>query len=948
MQLEEGEYLAHYGILRKSGRYPWGSGSNPTQRSKSFLDIIEGHRRNGLSDAQIADLYQPRDKNGKKIAPFFTTSDLRAVKSRAVTLQKQDQIRTAQRLHEKGMGDSAIGRQMGINESTVRSLRAPGRQERLDILQETAGMLKRQVDEKGMIDIGSHVERDLPIGDNPETRIGISKDKFNTAVSMLKEEGYTVVTVKGLQLGTGEKTTYKVLAKPGMTQKDVFLNRDKIQLISEKSKDGGKSYQDETFKKPLSIHPDRVGVRYKEDGGTDADGVIYVRPGVKDVSLGKSQYAQVRVAVGDTHFLKGMAVYKDDLPKGVDLLFNTNKSATGNKLDALKPLKKLPLTDKQGKPVKDAKGKVVDSENVDWKNPFGAFPKLVGGQLLDDHGKVSSSMNILNEQGDWDKWSRTLSRQVLSKQSPKLAESQLGLTYDRRSKEFDEIKSLTNPLIKKKLLESFADETDSAAVHLKAAEMPRQATKVILPVMSLKPDEVFAPTFKDGERVSLVRFPHAGTFEIPELTVNNRNREAKNLFTGNGKTLQVPDAIGIHPKVAERLSGADFDGDHVVVIPNNRGLIANRAPLEGLKGFDPQQYKVPESEGKTITDARKQNEMGKITNLIADMTIRGANDQELANAVRHSMVVIDSEKHNLDFKASERDHGILALKKKYQGVNDTGQLRGASTLITRATARKDVPKRKDAPSGPGLTRLSNATVDNKTGEKRYVRTGELDKHGNLKTFRSKKLAETTDAFTLLSDHGGHPIEKVYAEHSNKLKALANEARKETVAVPKFERSASAAKVYSKEVEQLNSKLNDALKNAPLERRAQSLANEIVAQRRRANPDMDRSELKKIKGQALEEARSRTGAKKHRVDINDREWEAIQARAISADKLSKILQNTDMDKLRDRATPRVRPVMDTARTSMAKTLLASGATYAEVAERLDVPVSTLKSSLADGG
>jgi hypothetical protein len=751
---------------------------------------------------------------------------------------------------------------------------------------------------------------------------------------MLKEEGYSVHPLRLRQVGTGEFTRYRVLVKPGVTQKDVFLNSDKIQTISKKSDDGGRNFnEDLSIKPPLSISSKRVGINYKEDGGADADGVIYVRPGVKDISLGKARYAQVRIAIDNSHYLKGMAIYKDDLPKGVDLQFNTNKSNTGNKMDAMKPFK----TDKDG--------------NVDPVNPFGAAIKL-GGQIKNKNGKVTSSMNLINEEGDWDTWSKTLSRQVLSKQSPDLAKSQLDLTFDRKQQEFAEIKALTNPTIKKKLLETFADETDSSAVHLKAANMPRQATKVLIPVKAMKPGEVFAPTFKDGESVALVRFPHAGTFEIPILTVNNRNPAAKRLFGGK----DIPDAIGIHPKVAERLSGADFDGDSVVVIPNNKRLIKNSEPLEGLKGFDPQKYKVPTPNedpvnGRvTISDGRKQTEMGKVTNLIADMTIRGANSDELAAAVRHSMVVIDSEKHNLDFKASERDNKILALKKRYQLNEATGSM-GASTLITRATARKDVDRRKDASvkDRPDLARLGNATVDRKTGRKVYEPTGEVDKRGNVKTFRSKKLAETDDAFTLVSEGRGWRTEQVYAEHSNRLKRLANEARLETVHNTKpIPYSPSAKKVYEKEVDELNSALNTALKNAPLERQAQVVANHILAQRRRANPDMDAAEKKKVRAQALDEARLRTGAKKDRIEITPSQWAAIQAGAISNNKLGDILNNTDMDKLRALATPRKNPVMTTIMTNRAKAMLASGATPAEVAEVLGIPPSTIRSALEEGG
>ena len=98
--------------------------------------------------------------------------------------------------------------------------------------------------------------------------------------------------------------------------------------------------------------------------------------------------------------------------------------------------------------------------------------------------------------------------------------------------------------------------------------------------------------------------------------------------------------------------------------------------------------------------------MGKVSNLITDMTIMGAPNDEIARAVKHSMVVIDAEKHKLDYKASAINNGIPALYKKYQG-NAGGS---AATLISRATSDKKVPvreARKPQDGGP---------IDPKTGK----------------------------------------------------------------------------------------------------------------------------------------------------------------------------------------------------------------------------------------
>jgi predicted transcriptional regulator len=531
----EEDHLEHYGILRRSGRYPWGSGSSQSTRNRSFLDTVDNLKKQGMSESKIAEGFG------------ITTTQLRASKTIALNQQKQEKISQAQRLKDKGYSNVKIGERMGINESSVRALLAPGETDKVNVLNSTADMLKRQVADKKYIDVGRGVELDLPISDGGN--IGISPDKLKTAVSMLQEEGYKVHYVKIPQLGTGKDTTRKVLSAPDVPYSEVYKNRADIKLISEHSEDHGRTFSD--IRPPTSISSRRVGINYAEDGGGKNDGVIYVRPGVKDLDLGKSNYAQVRIAVDGTHYLKGMAMYKDDLPEGTDLVFNTNKASTGRKKDAMKEMEKK-----------------VDG-SVDMSNPFGATIK-----------RQSGHMNIVNEEGDWDNWSRTLSSQVLSKQSPALAKQQLNMTYERRLTEFDDISHLTNPSVRKKLLETFSDETDSASVHLKAAALPGQATKVILPVNSVKEHQIYAPTFQDGTRVVLIRFPHGGTFEIPELTVNNRNPEAKKIL---GTSAQ--DAVGIHHKVAERLSGADFDGDHVLVIPNNRGSIKHTPALEGLKGL---------------------------------------------------------------------------------------------------------------------------------------------------------------------------------------------------------------------------------------------------------------------------------------------------------------------------------------------------------------------------
>ena len=920
--------LFHYGTST-SGRYPRGSGEDPNQHSTDFLIEYRKLHAQGVSDTDIA--------KGMKM----TTTELRARRSMDSDAERAQYIARATKLKDNGYSNVKIGEMMNANESVVRSWLKQSETGRANATKNTAELLKKHVDEKGMIDVGVGVEREL----------GISKTKLDTAVSMLKEQGYESHTFK-LEQATnpGQYTTMKVLAPQGTAWKDVVQNKDKIHTINEYSPDGGKSFQ--VFEYPKSISSDRIKIRYDEEGGSQKDGVIELRRGVEDISLGKASYAQVRIAVDGTHYLKGMAMYSDNMPDGVDIMFNTNKKVGTDKKKVFKamqpdmndPKAKAITAQKLSKEQTEEllkKGVIDGSIKPDPDNPFGASIKAGGQRRYEDPngdyvnpvtGKRESisKINKLREEGDWDEYSKNLSSQMLSKQKLSLIEKQLNLSYAERKEEFDLIRSLDNPAIKKKLLESFADDCDAGAEHLKAAALPRQASKVILPIKDLKDTEVYAPTFKDGESVVLIRYPHGGTFEIPELVVNNKQPKAKAIL-GN-----AVDAIGINSNVASRLSGADFDGDTVIVIPvNNHVKVTTSKPLSGLEGFDPKDS-YPGYEGmKKMSSRQKGLEMGNISNLITDMTLKGANNEELTRAVRHSMVVIDAEKHGLDYKRSESDHGIKALKATYQGKSNAG----ASTLISKSSSEYRVPERK----------RFVYNIDPKTGEKIYFETGRtyVDKNGNTKpaTQKSTKMLETKDARTLSS---GTLQEEAYASYANSLKAMGNQARKEYLSVKPTPISRSAKETYKNEVASLDAKLNIALKNAPKERKAQLLANAQMELKKNANPNMSKDEIKKASAQSLATTRARVGAGKKDVyvTINDREWEAIQAGAVSNHKLAVILNNTDLDTVRQRATPREKVTINPAKVDRMKAMNKSGYTIAEIADQLGYTTSMVSKQLRE--
>lgn len=995
--LEGDDELAHYGMPRRSGRYPWGSGDDPYQRTGDFLSRVERLKAEGWEETP------------ENIMKEFglKTGDYRKEKSICKDQRRLMDVARVKSLKADGLSNSEIGRIMGKNESSIRELLDKEKEARMMAVGATVKFLRDQVDEKGMIDVGVGVAKEIDITDSLGRKLNISEDRLDTALYYLKtKEGYHVYPGRFQQpTNPGQWTTQKVLAKPEIEYKEIY-NLENVKTINDYiSRDGGDTFE-KKFHYPESLDSKRLMIRYKEDGGIDKDGIVELRRGVQDLSLGESRYSQVRILVDGTHYIKGMAVYADDkdMPKGVDVVFNTNKTKDKSMKEVLKEI------------------------HDDPENPFGSLIKDAsqGGQYwYEDKKTGEKKLGLINkraDEGDWSEWADALPSQFLGKQSKALAKKQLDLAKADKKAEFEEICALTNPTVKKHLLQKFSDECDASAVDLKAAALPGQKYHVIIPVNTLKDTEVYAPKYENGTQLALIRYPHGGTFEIPILTVNNKHAAARKLLGTD-----VSDAVGINAKVAERLSGADFDGDTVMCIPTNdragKVKIASKRELEGLKGFDPKLEYGPETyKGRNVqlmSKAATGKQMGIISNLITDMTLAGATDDELARAVRHSMVVIDAAKHKLDYKKSEADNNITALKRDYQPkYDDDGNLvgyGGAATILSRSKGQHDVNKRQGSstvnvetnpitgkknpkydptrPEGakiykdaddlyyvdPKYNKFDKATrtytirtadgkkvtysVDDKEAVAKYkpvpVKDPETKKvvgyvsaDGTVtykvkaRTQQSTRMAETDDAYSLVSA-ARHPMEILYADHANYMKSMANQARKEMISTGDIKYKATSKAAYQKEVDSLMAKLNEAEKNVTRERAATRSAAAVV-NAKKASGVTDKKSIQKVGQQAVTKFRAEYGSvsrKDRNISIEPKEWEAIQAGAISPTTLKRILNNTDISVLREYATPRTtKTSLTQSKVSQIKRMSASNYTLDEIARKLGISPTTVSKYL----
>lgn len=1008
--------IPHEGSTPHSGRYPWGSGDNSLQHDWDFKARYTKFKRMGMTDTQIAkafEVYQ-KDSKGNPIPDpnggFKGNSKaLRAQLQIATENIKADNYARIDALRCQGMGWTDIAKKLNLpNESTARSAWERGQKKVANKTAVAADALKEACDKYGFIDVGS--------GSN--LSLGVSSNAFDTALERLKSQGYVVQNIYQPQIASPlQKTTVRVLCKPGTKAGDAWKNRDHIKLINEDAH-GKVKLEDDLNLHPIpSLSSSRVKIRFGDEGGKDQDGLIEIRavkgkngelvPACKDLSLQGAKYAQVRIAVDGKYYIKGMARYNPDLQEGTDILVNSNKDSSKGLSGALKPL-----------------GKSSD-------NPFGT--NVVATGFKGEDGKlIRSPLNIVGTIGDehkegaWGEWGVNLPAQFLSKQPEQLVKQQLKATRDMKEKELAEIKKLTNPVVKKQMLIDFADQADAAAVDLKAVKLKGQGVRVLLPLTSIKDNEVYAPQYANGTQVALVRYPHAGPFEIPVLTVNNGNRE------GNTVMKNAKDAIGINSKNAAILSGADFDGDTVTVIPLSRvtksGTIEktvtmrthNDIQIPSLQSFDPTGSYGPDNYGwdpnsdkkapYTLMSKRQKGiQMGVVSNLITDMYARGCEDvKELERADKYSMVVIDAEKHKLNYKQAEKDFNIEELRRKYQeNPNNSKGYGGASSLLSRSKSTVRVTKRDlryeiDPKTGakipidaknneyssspkirakdPNTGRLikdENGKAINETVQGSYKKNKDgsytYDQGANpgspknrfrydeskavIKTRQqeSTRMAEASDARTLLSDYDSRskswsgsslPIERMYAEYANSCKALANDARKESLAVPHLKYSPSAAKEYSAEVASLKQKYQNAIANRPRERQAQLLATAKYHAEEEDHPEWDNDDKKKHRGIAIQRAREITGAHKDKVEFTDREWEAIQKGAIAEKTLMDLLKQADKESYTKLATPRDSRVIPDSTRSAIQNMYESGLyTQAEIAARYGVSSSEVSQIVA---
>lgn len=208
------------------------------------------------------------------------------------------------------------------------------------------------------------------------------------------------------------------------------------------------------------------------------------------------------------------------------------------------------------------------------------------------------------------------------------------------------------------------------------------------------------------------------------------------------------------------------------------------------------------------------------------------------------------------------------------------------------------------------------------------------------------MGNTYDAKTLVSP-SHFDMENIYADFANSMKALANNARIEMINTPNLQQNKKAKEIYAKEVASLDRKLKEAKINSIKEREAKRKTASYMNEKKEVNPDLKGEDLRKLTQRTLDKYRQEVGAipkRKRDIKLEEREWQAIQAGAISENKLKQILNNSDPDVLRDKAMPRTTKGFTSSQLSIIKRLDANGFTLQEIANKFHVSTSTISNVL----
>jgi len=180
----------------------------------------------------------------------------------------------------------------------------------------------------------------------------------------------------------------------------------------------------------------------------------------------------------------------------------------------------------------------------------------------------------------------------------------------------------------------------------------------------------------------------------------------------------------------------------------------------------------------------------------------------------------------------------------------------------------------------------------------YEKTGKIGERDT----KSTKMAETKDARTLSS---GYEVEELYAAYANNLKDMARTARKASLKTEGHVYKKEAAEAYKEEVAGLNAQLENARRNKPFERMAQSKTYMEVQEaiRRDENLYKNEAEIKKISDRTLKKNRAALGARRQSITISPKQWEAIESGAVRKETLKQILRYADDGEIDKYAMPR---------------------------------------------